>query len=434
MEEEYSGLTLGQVLKCSVGLNKKRKITFALVAVVSCVTISLGLLLGYNTLKTDYTSSFAYNINEFDGSTYLNGESFNARDLISKENLNAVKSSNETFSGVDVDSIIENSAISIILNDTEKDLNALPYTITVKKRYFPSNEVAREFVRAVAETPVRETNDILKNLDLNKYAKNYKETSTTYSEMISKLINQADYINSQYTSLVEKYSDPTISSITISALGDSLSLTQVKNYVSSQISGLNISDLNGELEKNSYVYQYDKYKSSIEIKINALEQEIVKLDSSIKLLQDEIDAQIAKYNKDNLNAPIDVLNSELAPLLKQKGELQYKKSVYEDQIANGNKDSKAFEDKLEDKYNSLVTITNDLSKVEKELYTKRQDVNFEINSIIKENGGVKSYVGLAIGVVGGLVIASCVNLCMDLGKYKKQIIEEEIAARDAKNK
>ncbi len=437
MEEENSGLTLGQVLKCSIGLTKKRKITFALVAVTSCITISLGLLLGYNTLKTDYTSSFAYNINGFDGSTYLNGESFNTRDLINKKNLNAVKSSNEAFSGIDVDSIIEDSAISITLNDTAKDLNALPYTITVKKRYFPSKDVAREFVRAIAETPVRETNDILNVLDLNKYAKNYKETSTTYSEMISKLIDQAGYINSQYTSLVEKYLDPTISSVTISSLGDSLSLIQVKNYVSSQISELNISDLNGELEKNSYVYQYDKYKSIIDIKINAIDQEIAKLDCSIKLLQKEIDDQIAKYNKDNkdnLTAPIETLNSELAPLLTKKGELQYEKSVCEAQIANGNTDSKAFEDKLEDKYNSLITLTNDLTKVEKELYTKRQDVNFETNSVIKENGGVKSYVGIAIAVVGGLIIASCVNLCMDLGKYKKQIIEEEMAAKEEKNK
>ena len=438
MEEENSGLTLGQVLKCSIGLTKKRKITFALVAVTSCITISLGLLLGYNTLKTDYTSSFAYNINGFDGSTYLNGESFNTRDLINKKNLNAVKSSNEAFSGIDVDSIIEDSAISITLNDTAKDLNALPYTITVKKRYFPSKDVAREFVRAIAETPVRETNDILNVLDLNKYAKNYKETSTTYSEMISKLIDQAGYINSQYTSLVEKYLDPTISSVTISSLGDSLSLIQVKNYVSSQISELNISDLNGELEKNSYVYQYDKYKSIIDIKINAIDQEIAKLDCSIKLLQKEIDDQIAKYNKDNkdnLTAPIEALNSELAPLLTKKGELQYKKSVFEEaQNANGNTDSKAFEDILEDKYNSLITLTNDLTKVEKELYTKRQDVNFETNSVIKENGGVKSYVGIAIAVVGGLVIAACVNLCMDLGKYKKQIIEEEMAAKEEKNK
>lgn len=438
MEEENSGLTLGQVLKCSIGLTKKRKITFALVAVTSCITISLGLLLGYNTLKTDYTSSFAYNINGFDGSTYLNGESFNTRDLINKKNLNAVKSSNEAFSGIDVDSIIEDSAISITLNDTAKDLNALPYTITVKKRYFPSKDVAREFVRAIAETPVRETNDILNVLDLNKYAKNYKETSTTYSEMISKLIDQAGYINSQYTSLVEKYLDPTISSVTISSLGDSLSLIQVKNYVSSQISELNISDLNGELEKNSYVYQYDKYKSIIDIKINAIDQEIAKLDCSIKLLQKEIDDQIAKYNKDNkdnLTAPIETLNSELAPLLTKKGELQYKKSVFEEaQNANGNTDSKAFEDILEDKYNSLITLTNDLTKVEKELYTKRQDVNFETNSVIKENGGVKSYVGIAIAVVGGLVIAACVNLCMDLGKYKKQIIEEEMAAKEEKNK
>jgi len=437
MEEENSGLTLGQVLKCSIGLTKKRKITFALVAVTSCITISLGLLLGYNTLKTDYTSSFAYNINGFDGSTYLNGESFNTRDLINKKNLNAVKSSNEAFSGIDVDSIIEDSAISITLNDTAKDLNALPYTITVKKRYFPSKDVAREFVRAIAETPVRETNDILNVLDLNKYAKNYKETSTTYSKMISKLIAQAGYINSQYTSLVEKYSDPTISSVTISSLGDSLSLIQVKNYVSSQISELNISDLNGELEKNSYVYQYDKYKSIIDIKIHAIDQEIAKLDSSIGLLQKEIDDQIAKYNKvskDNLTAPIEALNSELAPLLTKKGELQYEKSVCEAQIAKGNTDSKAFEDKLEDKYNSLITLTNDLTKVEKELYTKRQDVNFETNSVIKENGGVKSYVGIAIAVVGGLVIASCVNLYMDLGKYKKQIVDEEIAAKEEKNK
>ena len=127
MDEEKSGLTFGDI--CRIIWSQK----WLALALLLAITIAgtFGLKYGYGAGKTEFVSTFSINISiSEDGMLeYPDNTRRNYRDLISIENLAAIKTDNEDFSSVNVEVMRKRGDIKITQNRGEKDVT---YTVRVK--------------------------------------------------------------------------------------------------------------------------------------------------------------------------------------------------------------------------------------------------------------------------------------------------------------
>ncbi len=151
MDEEKGGLTFGDI--CRIIWSQK----WLALALLLAITIAgtFGLKYGYGAGKTEFVSTFSINISiSEDGMLeYPDNTRRNYRDLISIENLAAIKTDNEDFSSVNVEVMRKRGDIKITQNRGEKDVT---YTVRVKAEYFSSVDIATEFIKEIACTPSRE--------------------------------------------------------------------------------------------------------------------------------------------------------------------------------------------------------------------------------------------------------------------------------------
>lgn len=246
--EEYEGLTLGQILKCAFGLNGKRRITFGIIALAVFVATFGGVALVYNKAKQNYTTQFSYSINGFTESsgTYLDGTVYSIKDLYALDNLKSIKTTgisenSNIFASIDVETMYYNNDLSVVYNTvSSSNKNTYTYSLTVKQKYFSSQEQAKEFIEAVAETPIKKTNEIIKNTDLNRFiASDFDALST--SDKIRNLQLESNLITSTYNSLYTEFGDMNINSVTLVGISTP-KLSDFQSYVSIEIGKLNLTE------------------------------------------------------------------------------------------------------------------------------------------------------------------------------------------------
>ena len=148
--EEQKEITFGRVLKVAFSNWK----VFVPVAVVVAVGAALGIKYGYNTLKGSYSSTFSYSSADLAQEKYADGSAFYYRNLISYSNLNEVKASNEKYSGIDVETILDRGGISISSSTDEKNAEKT-YTINLQYKYIKDGAVAKSFIKDIAESALK---------------------------------------------------------------------------------------------------------------------------------------------------------------------------------------------------------------------------------------------------------------------------------------
>lgn len=421
--EEEKKLSIKQFLLVCVGINKKARIRFGIIAGAIFLITTLLVLLLYNPNRGEYTATWTYDVytltdnetvdstNELTGAvvkkktiSYLDGTTFKVKDLYSLNHLYEIVDSNPNLAGIDAYKLYNKDAISIVMKAPETSNDDYTFTINVQQSYFKSKDQAREFVKAIAETPVEITKSLIDEIDNTRYLKVFKYYSSTYQEKIEALKNQAASILSNYESLMAKYGDRRLSSKFI--IGDFIS--DYYHSAESLIQSQNLDALQIEVAKKHYVYKYTQYLPVLESKKNELTVTLGIVDNKITALKNE-----------------GLHNETLSELLIQKEDLQNEISIVEDFISDGaTVDTSAFDDRLEDIYQKLSSITTSLTDVQKEVYSERQYVYYDNNNVVDERGSLGVALTAILALVLGVAVAVMTNLFMDYSKYKKQIQEE----------
>ena len=188
-----------------VGKILKKRIVW-IVAVAAVVAIVAGLLFAFvlNDGKDTYSLSFDLRTPGSLG-TYPDGTPFSVQSLIFEENLQAVKDAGgEKFADIDLENLPEN-AFTITDNSVnqegEAQSYAVRYTITAKSGVFSSYEQGNEFLIALLNNYVNESNSRLDSRDYTAWEKTYAN-ATTYDAAINTLRSQYDSVLASYDALI----------------------------------------------------------------------------------------------------------------------------------------------------------------------------------------------------------------------------------------
>lgn len=203
-----------------VGKILKKRIVW-IVAVAVVVAIVAGLLFAFvlNDGKDTYSLSFDLRTPGSLG-TYPDGTPFSVQSLIFEENLQAVKDAGgEKFADIDLENLPEN-AFTITDNSVNGEGEAqsytVRYTITAKSGVFSSYEQGNEFLIALLNNYVNESNSRLDSRDYTAWEKTY-DNATTYDAAISTLRTQYDSVLASYDALISTraYADHVVEGETV---------------------------------------------------------------------------------------------------------------------------------------------------------------------------------------------------------------------------
>ena len=415
--DEKEGLSLLEIIKVMIGYNIKSKIRALCVFLGVTLVVLLVIIFGYNKSKAKYVSEFNYLVETFDGNTYVDGTKFIYLDLISEETLREIKENDPRFKNLDVESIIQDDAISIERNHADESIYA--FTLTIKQKYFKSKEQAKDFVTEIAKVPQTTTNKMLEKLDYTKALVSFETYDQTYEDKLADLVNQVNVIKGIYTELIEKYGDRYLDEAYNNAKISSLQKKTIK-----AIDNLNIDILSEELSTNDYVYDYENTLPLLNIKIDYQKDSLALVEKKITAISDEIDRQLAASG--SAAAMVEGLNAQLAELLIKKEDLSNSITKLQSKIDNGaTTDDSVFKQKLNQAYESLVELTNDTTELKKTVVLQNQKIYFDSNRVVTEQGGFSTLVTVAASVLLGLAVAILVNLVMDYEKYKKAVLSKD---------
>ena len=178
----------------------------ALVTLAAFLVVRLAV----NPSRTYASSKYSYNLAtqvDEDGTVrYLSGEIFNFTDVLSRENLEAVKNSSKDYASIDVNKMVDNNHISVVENEkSEKNPNEeTTYTLKVRASYFSSNDQMRNFVNDVVYSLQNKSNEAIKQFTVDKTITN-KFSTLEFDQQIIILNNQYKNIEDTYTDLAEKF-------------------------------------------------------------------------------------------------------------------------------------------------------------------------------------------------------------------------------------
>ena len=412
--EEYkpreNQITIGQLFKVMFGHNRKSLIRFAIITAAIWLVGFLAIYFGYNRIKAQYQTDWTYNISTFDGTTYMDGSQFYYPDLISIDNLKLVKDSDPEFKDLDIETIVAKDGIRIVKNVVSEKA-PYKFTLYAKTSYFKNEKQAISFIKLIIESPIRKINELVNLIDNTQYLVQFKENSVSYDDLVKALQKQAELVNNGYSTLLTSYGNRFIKTNgnKVVRLNDVLIQTR------DEINAMQLDGLNDIVDNNSYVYKYDEQLPRLKTTLANLNKDLELINKKIDAIQTEIDRQI---NLGESSVTLDALNTSLAELLLQREDTNNEIQIVEDKINLGaTQDTSEFDEMLESYYNTLSSLTDNFTFIQKKLHTSEQKVFYSTNNITNTVGGMSIVVSLALPLLLGIVAAAIVNLCMDLKKY-----------------
>lgn len=357
-----------------------------------------------------------------------------------------VKNISGDFDGIDYKTISQKNQLRIEAN---KDEN-LTYDIICYSSAFSSKTIATNFIKALIENV--QLSSVNSSYSFDSYLQNF-DSDTSYlkfSGQIDALQEEIDYLFNYYNILSSFYNsntELTLSDGTKTTISEqfmnfktntdiALSSTSTNFSIVSMTKSLMTYSLD-DTNSASIVYlgntsatqaDYQNYFSTLisdaDSQINTLQISISNLTESNKTLTDELTGStlptstIAEYNK--------IISSNLSKISSYtnlKNDYEKKKLEYQNNLnyvslnpmpTIEDSNYKTLVNSIANTYNTLLSEANKLSMLDSALKENNSltsnAVTYLNNDILETSGGIKSYIGIAAGLVLGILISCLVAI------------------------
>ncbi len=262
----------------------------------------VGAIAGYtgakfvlNPRRENITSTLSYSLPlNKDSSEFIDGSSFDGRDLISASNIKAVIESEDSFKKLDADGIYRSRSISAVETTTETGTTSskTDFVLNTKVQAFGSSALAKSFIEALINYQIN--NVFLPKIENRKLATPFKRNkeedlasreSRSFEKTTQSLVTLCNNLSDNYKTLLNEFN----SSIMI---GGNNSLLSLSNDFSSTASSVD------ELKGDFYANYYINFKDGDE---DALRQKYIYLGKSYKdslsALQEKLNVQKSLLNQ-----------------------------------------------------------------------------------------------------------------------------------------
>ena len=409
-EIEEGGITIGQIFRTIFS----QKWLALIIAAVITIAGTLGLYFFGKSIEV-YSVSFVLQLpNTGDASstsyTYPDGESFYFTDLISAENLKKV-ASRDGFKSIDVEKMVKKGDISILrsvdrVDDDAKDgVYDLNYTIKVKAKYFEDDDMARDFIEALAMFPREHISSM--DIDYDQSLTTSK-SAITYSEQLSLLKEQTVYIQSKYSSLINAHGREFV-------VSGGKTLAQYKDEIDAYIAKDLFSALSRRAEEKGYVKSNNdaklKYESDLYTKTLALQRAKRALEE-LKELQTSTGS---------------IVHDEIIALSKEIASLEQEMDILKRYIDSFDKTDNIapaeFEAEIAKVEAAVTAFTVGIKPVASDVYGRVTKINYLSSKVIKVEGGTGLIMSAAISLVAGIVVAAIAAYIAGWYKLKKTSVQ-----------
>lgn len=420
-----------------VGKILKKRIVW-IVAVAAVVAIVAGLLFAFvlNDGKDTYSLSFDLRTPGSLG-TYPDGTPFSVQSLIFEENLQAVKDAGgEKFADIDVENLSGN-ALTITDNSVneegEAQSYAARYTITAKSGMFSSYEQGNEFLIALLNNYVNESNSRLANRDYTAWEKTYAN-AITYDAAISTLRSQYDFVLASYDSLISTraYADHVVDGETVAqhradaAADISARLTALSDWQSTNKYVMQGNEIFADSEAENLMDSYALNSAKIDDLTDKLAELIglygEKLTSSALDTFESFHSTIASLTQSN---------TTIANTLEKLGyALDEKSGTWaKAEQENYNLAPESFLTELDAVKVMIVASTAEMKTVEASVYDEFTDVKLMQGKADVTGGGTSPIIVAVLCFVLAAAAMCLIFLLAEYGKLKREVEGAEAAAK-----
>lgn len=436
IEEQNEGVSLEEIFSWIWA----KKIIGLIVAGALFLIMFLGIFLIYNPSARKYVIHFQYaDIPSLDSGSYLDGSSFNYRELISESNVNKViTSSPEKYKEVDATKLFASNDFSISVTYNyldEKNQNytivSTNYTINMPASIFKSQNIAKDFALDLIQIPVEKTLNIIDGLT-------YK-TNLILSAQSNEFESQISYLTTQTDLLISGY-DGWIAANTANTSflidGNNFTLQQLKNEITQYLTEQDFYAFSEELNLKGYVKSPEAERSKYELQLaglkdardylttekEELEQQLSSLYSQLGLGSGTGQSQVIITEAITvLISKITDVNTRILSNEKSQRDVQRKLDTI---TAGDSTESTAFGLRLKAIEEKLTEFTETYASVSKTLYQRDMNIYYSNSNVIKTEGGLSMIITLVasafVGLICGVFVAGVIGY-----NYQKKKNEQE---------
>lgn len=432
---------------------------FSLVATIAGY---LGMQYIYNANKETLTTNITLGLAlANDGTTYMDGSSFNYQNFVSTDTIAAVcnledEDGNKMFS-LNVSDLIDDYAITITPQQVTVDGTTTDsktnYVLTTSVKSFGNEATARTFIRCLINYQIDVANQAVSGYYLSSTLPSSEETFTsfTFEDMVNRLSAENKTIQEAYETLVETFGS------TI-AVDSSTRLSEVQSgYLNNSYTSI-INSFSGSLSLNKYINitnsadsiedaisyyenlaEYNKTQiRSLTTKIQSYVQIIENLSGSnsnsstaVEAIQEIYSSLVSsRSEREDLITELETIGyattkddasgtvsfSRIDTNDNYLGHLEDYEKLLNGEITSESEEGKAattwyegcrsFLTSLTTCYKALLTDYSTANSVSQTLYKKSNTITVKETNMGTLSGHISNFLGAAIGLVLGFAISS----------------------------
>lgn len=443
MDEEKT-ISLKDIIKVLLGNKWIYLIMLCSFFVVSMVGFSI-----YSSASKNYVAFFDYDVAGFAQDetqcSFIDGEKFDLRSLITKEKVTSYIEGNETLSGLNGESLLKRGAIKslnyvIKYKDNDHKMNDSDAAFIENKSGFElvldmdcfSQEQAQCFSEIIANQVIELSKEKVNNISYRSYL-NYYDKANSYFDKVTYLTDGIKHINDLSTELETTFGDLVIPNGKYGGEEDKYSINSIRisdwrDSVNICFNGYFVDTLKQELEVGGFIDKNsDEYIASIKTNIDNINREIAVNESVLSELKTQRDALVTLITSSSsvMNMEIGEYNSEIIGLTKKIADQKEQVAKYElqlskldlsiltpEQIEAYNNALTKFEGKLATIRENLGFYTMQYEAIAKKIITDNMSVYFESPDVVSLSGGLSNLKMVVFSGCISVFVPMIVNLAL----------------------